>query len=79
MRVGDGARQPYHLVDQPPVDFSIDGVRREAQDLLVKLKGAEGEEVRKNVEILGAAMDQSWIKGGEADLETVTFLKKYVD
>jgi hypothetical protein len=79
VRTGAGAQQPHHLIDKPPVDFSIDGVRREARDLLVKLRGTEGEEVRKNAEVLGAKMDKSWIKGGEADMETEAFLKKFVD
>jgi hypothetical protein len=60
------------------VDFSVDGVRREVRELLVKLRGEEGKEVRKNADALGAAMEKSWTEGGEAISQTNAFLAKYV-
>jgi hypothetical protein len=78
VKTGPGARQPYHLTGQDPVDFSVDGVRREVRELLVKLRGEEGKEVRKNADALGAAMEKSWTEGGEAISQTNAFLAKYV-
>jgi hypothetical protein len=78
IRTGKGAQQPYRLAGQTPVDFSVGGVRREARELLVKLKGPEGLEIRKNTEALGEAMEKPWMEGGEAELELERFLNKYV-
>jgi hypothetical protein len=79
IRTGRGAQQPYHLAGQTAVDFSLDGVRREAHQLLEKLNGKEGKEVRKNAETLGAAMERAWQEGGEAITQTESFLKTYID
>lgn len=78
IRTGKGAQQPYSLADQAPVDFSEGGVRREARELLAKLKGPGGLEVRKNTEALGEAMEKPWMEGGEAVLELERFLNKYI-
>jgi hypothetical protein len=77
VRTGKATRQPRRLDGQKPVDFSEDGVRQEVRELLAKLKGPEGVEVRKNAEKLGAAMAASWTKGGEANTQVEAFLTKY--
>jgi hypothetical protein len=77
VRSGKATRQPRRLEGEKPIDFSIYGVREEVRDLLLKLKGPEGVEVRKNAEKLGAAMTASWAKGGEAHMQVEAFLNKY--
>lgn len=79
VKTGPGAQQPYHLTGRDPVDFSLDGVRREVQELLVKLRSEEGKEIRRNADALGAAMEKSWKEGGEAIAQTNAFLAKYVE
>jgi hypothetical protein len=51
------------------VDFTVDGVREEARQLLVRIRGDEGARVRTNAEKLGEAMDASWHQGGEASAQ----------
>lgn len=80
VRTGGGARQPYRLRDEDPVDFSVEGVGREVRELLRKLEGQEGQEIRTNAQALGAAVAKSWSEeSGEATTELESFLKKYVD
>lgn len=79
VRMGEGARQPYYLADQAPVDFSIEGVRREVRDLLEKLRGSEGAQVRTNAEALAVEMEKGWKRGGEADTQADKLLRVYFD
>ncbi|THU79706.1 hypothetical protein K435DRAFT_875155 [Dendrothele bispora CBS 962.96] len=59
--------------------FTVDAVRKEIDDLLVKLKGEEGVVVRNNFEKLATAFLSGWEKKGEARQNMERFLKKYVD
>jgi hypothetical protein len=77
VRSGLGARQPLRMEGEEPVDFSIEGVRKETRELLVKLKGSEGVRVRSNAERLGVELDKSWKEGGEASGELQSFLSKF--
>jgi hypothetical protein len=76
VRTGVGARQPLRLEGKAVIDFSVDGVRAETRALLQKVKGADGERVRANALRLGAALDQAWEKGGEADVRLDDFLER---
>jgi hypothetical protein len=73
-----GAQQPLRLKGQPPVDFSIEGVRREVRDLLQKTKGPEGERVRANALRLSNELARSWREGGEASKEVERLLHQFV-
>jgi hypothetical protein len=82
VRSGAGARPPYRFNDDhnsQSVAFTVDGVRKETHELLARLKSEEGVQVRANAEKLGDAMEGSWKKGGEADLQVEAFLGKFVD
>ncbi|THU79707.1 UDP-Glycosyltransferase/glycogen phosphorylase [Dendrothele bispora CBS 962.96] len=77
-----GTQLPYRFKDlakseQPK--FTVDAVRKEIDDLLVKLKGDEGVVVRNNFEKLATAFLSGWEKKGEARQNLERFLKKYVD
>jgi hypothetical protein len=78
VREGDGAQQPLRAKGKAPVDFSVNGVRKETQDLLIKLKGPEGQRVRANAERLGDELDKSWKEGGEARRELQRFMHKFL-
>jgi hypothetical protein len=77
VRSGDGARQPLRMEGKELVDFSVAGVRKEARELLKKLKGPEGVRVRANADRLGAELDKSWKEGGEAHGELERFLNRF--
>jgi hypothetical protein len=82
VRSGAGARPPYRLKDEKSsqsMAFTVDSVRKETHELLARLKSEEGVRVRANAEKLGDAMEGSWKKGGEADLQVEAFLGKFVD
>jgi hypothetical protein len=79
VRTGEGARQPCHLAGQIPIDFSIEGVRREVRELLEKLRGSEGAQVRTNAEALAVEMGKGWKRGGEADTQVDELLRAYFD
>lgn len=74
IRDGPGARQPLRMEGKAPVDFSVDGVREETRELLVKLGGPEGMRVRANAVRLGEKLDKSWKEGGEARGELQKFM-----
>jgi hypothetical protein len=61
-----GARQPLQMDSKKPVDFSAEGARKETRELLVKLKGPEGERMRANAGRLDVELDKLWEEGGEA-------------
>jgi hypothetical protein len=61
------------------VDFTVDGVREEARQLLVRIRGDEGARVRTNAEKLAEAMDAGWYQGGEASAQLEDLLRKYID
>jgi hypothetical protein len=77
VRSGKAMRQPRRLEAQKAIDFSVDGVRQEVRDLLIKLKGPEGVEVRQNASKLGIIIGNSWKKDGEANTQVEAFLCKY--
>ncbi|KAK7437863.1 hypothetical protein VKT23_018300 [Stygiomarasmius scandens] len=77
-----GTRSPYRSRDLPESEqptFTVDAVKKEIRELVVKLKGDEGLAVRKNYERLGEAISKSWDKDGEARKTMERFLKKYID
>jgi hypothetical protein len=80
VREGEGAQPPLRIVraGAPPIDFSVEGVRKEVIQLLERLRSDEGALVRANAEKLGAAMDKSWNKDGEASIQLEKLLLKYV-
>ncbi|KAK7437855.1 hypothetical protein VKT23_018292 [Stygiomarasmius scandens] len=82
VRTGSGAQLPYRFKDLPESEqpkFTVDAVREEIRDLLVKLKGDEGLVVRKNFENLAKMFLRGWEQDGEARGNMERFLKKYVD
>jgi hypothetical protein len=79
VRTGLGAQMPYRCRDGPMPEFSVEGVKKEIQELLTRIKGEEGRRVRANFERLGDAYRKNWDEGGEARINLEGFLKKYVD
>jgi hypothetical protein len=77
VREGVGAQQPLRMQAKGRVDFTVDGVRKEVREILVKIKGPEGERVRANAERLGAELDKSWNEYGEARRELQSFIHKF--
>jgi hypothetical protein len=78
IRDGPGARQPFRMEGKAPVDFSVDGVRNETRELLVKIKGSEGARVRVNAARLGDELEKSWQDGGEAREELRRFMHMFM-
>jgi len=77
----DGMRLPYRYKDAPESarpTFTVEAVRAETRELLVKLKGDEGAVVRKNYERLGENVLTGWDKDGEARKNMKAFLEKFV-
>jgi hypothetical protein len=79
VREGDGARQPLRMKGKHTVDFSVEGVRKETREVLLKIKGPEGERIRANAEKLGEALAESWQEGGEASRDLTMFMGKFID
>ncbi|KAK7437858.1 hypothetical protein VKT23_018295 [Stygiomarasmius scandens] len=82
VRTGPGAQLPYRFKDLPESEqpkFTVDAVREEICDLLIRLKGDEGLLVRKNFEQLAKTYLNGWEQYGEARGNMERFLKKYVD
>ncbi|KAF5372087.1 hypothetical protein D9758_004960 [Tetrapyrgos nigripes] len=83
VRTGENGTKPVYrfkdLPDSQQPTFTVDAVRDEVRGLLAKLKGAEGQEKRKNFQKLGAAFLEGWSKDGEARASMEKFLKKYID
>ncbi|KIK52865.1 glycosyltransferase family 1 protein [Collybiopsis luxurians FD-317 M1] len=59
--------------------FTIEGVKEEFIGVLEKIKGEEGQVVRKNFEKLSEEMGKSWHDGGESNSNFNDFLAKFVD
>jgi hypothetical protein len=78
VREAQGTRQPLRLEGKRLVDFSVEGVRKETQELLQKIKGPEGKRVRANAEKLGSELEKSWKDGREASLELNRFLARFL-
>jgi hypothetical protein len=78
VREGGAARQPLRAKGKTPIDFSIEGVRKETRELLVKLKNSEGERVRANAVHLGEELEKSWKEGGEARGELQRFMQMFL-
>ncbi|THV06674.1 UDP-Glycosyltransferase/glycogen phosphorylase [Dendrothele bispora CBS 962.96] len=79
-----GKRTPYvfdlkEVSDQPTLTFTLEALRQEVRDLLVKLKGEEGAIVRKNLGRLADGYLKGWDENGEARRNTEDFLRKFVD
>jgi hypothetical protein len=79
VRDGSATRQPLRFVGQDTIDFSVDGVRNEMRELLVKLHNDDGARIRANAVRLGNDMSKGWQKGGEASREVERFLGRFVD
>ncbi|KAF5386495.1 hypothetical protein D9757_005837 [Collybiopsis confluens] len=58
--------------------FTIEGVRKEFEGVLAKIKGEEGQLVRSNFERLADEMANNW-QGGESEKNFNAFLTKFVD
>ncbi|THV01909.1 UDP-Glycosyltransferase/glycogen phosphorylase [Dendrothele bispora CBS 962.96] len=79
-----GKRTPYvfdskEISDQPIPTFTLEALRQEVRDLLVKLKGEEGAVARRNLERLADGYLKGWDEDGEARRNTEDFLRKFVD
>ncbi|KAL0569933.1 hypothetical protein V5O48_012025 [Marasmius crinis-equi] len=81
VRTGKGIAQPHRFSgdSREKVQFTLDGVRAEVRQLLIKIKGEEGKAVRANAERLSEQISQLWKEGGEARVEMEHFLRKYLD
>ncbi|KAF5368885.1 hypothetical protein D9758_003101 [Tetrapyrgos nigripes] len=83
VRTGEyGTRKMYRFKDLDPKDlptFTVDAVRREIRDLVVKLKGEEGLTVRKNFEKMSRGFMSVWNERGEARQSLDAFLEKFID
>jgi hypothetical protein len=79
VRTGPGAQPPYRCIGGPQPEFTVEGVRKETRDLLKRLDGEEGRQVRTNLEVLGKLSDSAWAEGGSAKQEMNGFLRAYID
>jgi hypothetical protein len=80
VREGPAARAPLHAERAGiTVEFTVDGVREETRQLLLRMGGEDGARVRENAEKLGEAMRASWQQGGEARTQLDDLLRNYVD
>jgi len=59
--------------------FTVDAVKAEVVDLLVKIKGEEGKVVRSNFRKLSEKMMKCWDEGAESRNELNDFYRKFVD
>ncbi|KAL0572328.1 hypothetical protein V5O48_009632 [Marasmius crinis-equi] len=81
VRTGKGTGQPHRLSgdSHDEVQFTLDAVREELRQLLVKIRGEEGKAVAANVGKLSEQISQLWKEGGEARVEMEQFLRKYLE
>ncbi|KAL0570335.1 hypothetical protein V5O48_011632 [Marasmius crinis-equi] len=79
VRGGKGANRPARFADgQPDPLFTIDAVREEFKNVLKKMKGKEGDVVRRNVEKLSDEIGTLWNEDGESRKQLDAFLKKHI-
>ncbi|KAF9062782.1 hypothetical protein BDP27DRAFT_1336118 [Rhodocollybia butyracea] len=81
VRSGENGTKPllrFENTDYEPT-FTVDAVKTEVEQLLVKIKGEEGRVVRANFEKLADEMGRNWDKGKQSRTDLDEFLKKYVD
>ncbi|KAF9068809.1 hypothetical protein BDP27DRAFT_1448175 [Rhodocollybia butyracea] len=81
VRSGKNGTKPllrFENTDYKPT-FTVDAVKTEVEQLLVKIKGAEGRVVRENFERLADEMGRSWDDGEQSRTDLDELLKKYVD
>ncbi|KAJ8095020.1 hypothetical protein PM082_010238 [Marasmius tenuissimus] len=78
-RGGEGAQRPARYVDdQHDPDFSIDAVRDEFKMVLEKMKGKEGETIRRNFDNLATEVGKLWNDGGLSRRELDLFVRRHV-
>ncbi|KAF9063048.1 hypothetical protein BDP27DRAFT_1385021 [Rhodocollybia butyracea] len=81
VRSGENGTKPllrFENTDYKPT-FTVEAVKAEVEQLLVKIKGEEGRAVRANFEKLSNEMGRSWDEGKESRVDLNEFLKKFVD
>ncbi|KAE9405261.1 UDP-Glycosyltransferase/glycogen phosphorylase [Gymnopus androsaceus JB14] len=59
--------------------FTVEGVKKEFELLLEKIKGEEGKLVRQNFEVLSDKVGKSWDDGEESKTDLDNFLAKFID
>lgn len=59
--------------------FTAEGVKQEFEKLLEKIKGEEGQLVRRNFEALSDKFGKSWDEGGESKRDLDRFLTKFLN
>ncbi|KAF9255631.1 UDP-Glycosyltransferase/glycogen phosphorylase [Marasmius fiardii PR-910] len=77
VRTGKNTKRPYRCDVEP--SFTVEAVRGEVQEMLLRIRSEEGNLVRKNTEELSEVISNIWKQGGEAMVEIEGFLKKFVD
>lgn len=65
VRLGNGLRPLYRTGKQP--EGTLESVRREANEVLAKAFGPDGEEKRANMIRLKERFEQAWSENGSAD------------
>lgn len=73
VRLGDGLR-PLHRTGKQP-EGTLESVRREANEVLAKAFGPDGEEKRVNMIRLKERFEQAWSENGSAKRELDDFLE----
>ncbi|KAK7463058.1 hypothetical protein VKT23_007644 [Stygiomarasmius scandens] len=76
-----GMQIPYVFQnsDQPAPTFTVEAVREEIRALVVRMKGEEGKEIRRNLERVADGYLRGWDEDGEARRNTEEFLRNFVD
>ena len=59
--------------------FTVEGVKKEFELMLEKIKGEEGKLVRRNFEVLSDKVGKSWDDGEESKTDLDKFLAKFID
>ncbi|KAF9259975.1 UDP-Glycosyltransferase/glycogen phosphorylase [Marasmius fiardii PR-910] len=77
VRSGKNTKRPYRCDVEP--SFTVEAVQEEVRELLTRIRGEEGDLVRKHAEKLSEEISNIWKEDGEAMVEIEGFLKKYVD
>ncbi|KAF9068876.1 hypothetical protein BDP27DRAFT_1326417 [Rhodocollybia butyracea] len=81
VRSGENGTKPllrFENTDYKPT-FTVEAVKTEVEQLLVKIKGEEGRVVRANFEKLADEMARNWDDGKESRIDLNEFFKKYVN